>query len=147
VNIDRAPEFRLLCLAARQPQRAEDVDTLRSAIAAGPDWRAVLEAAQRHRLVPLVFASLQDCGAGLLPPEIMAELRRQAMGDAARSLAQIAETDRLLRAMASAEIEALVLKGVVLSAQIYGDPGLRSARDIDLLVAPEKFGDVDRVLL
>lgn len=147
VNIHQTPEFRLLCLAARRPQSAEDAETLCGAIAAGPDWRAVVEAAQRHRLVPLVFASLQNCGSGLVPPEFIAELRRQTMGDVARSLAQIAEIDRLLRAMAFAGIRVLVLKGVALSAQIYGDPGLRSARDIDLLVAPEKFSDADRVLV
>jgi hypothetical protein len=33
----------------------------------------------------------------------------------------------------------LALKGVVLSAQLYGDPALRHPRDIDLLMAPEEF--------
>ena len=120
---------------------------LRAAIAAGPDWRVVFEAAQRHRLVPLVFASLQDCGSGSVPPEIIAALRHQTTTDVGRSLAQIGEIDRLSRAMVAAEIRVLVLKGVVLSTQIYEDPGLRSARDIDLLVAPEQLDDADKVLV
>lgn len=147
MNINRSTEFRLLCLAARRPQSAEDAARLRDAIAAGPDWRAVVEAARRHRLVPLVSASMQNCDAGLVPPEIVAELRRQTIADVGRSIAQAAEIDRLVQAMTSAGIRVLVFKGVVLSAQIYGNSGLRSARDIDLMVAPEAFGDAATLLI
>lgn len=145
--IAQAPELRLLCLAARRPQSAENTKMLRDAIATGPDWRVVLEAAQRHRLVPLIFASLQDCGSGSVLPEIIAALRHQTVTDVGRSLAQLAEIERLSKAMAAAEIRVLVLKGVVLSSQIYGDTSLRSARDIDLLVAPEQLDDADKVLV
>jgi hypothetical protein len=43
-------------------------------------------------------------------------------------------------------VRSLVLKGVALSAQLYGDPTRRSPRDIDLLIDPARFHDAEAVL-
>ena len=46
-----------------------------------------------------------------------------------------------------AGIEAMPLKGVVLSLLLYGDPGLRQCGDIDLLVQPERLDEAIPLLL
>lgn len=43
---------------------------------------------------------------------------------------------RVLAALSDAGVETLVLKGVPLSARLYGDPLLRPGNDLDLLVRP-----------
>jgi hypothetical protein len=140
-----SPEFRLFCLALRRPQCDTDRAKLRDAVAAAPIWDAVLEGARRHAVAPLLFAGLQDSAASV-PTPIIAELRREAVTAARRSLVQAAALARLSRRFAEAGIDVLALKGVPLSLQLYGDPGLRSARDIDLLVDPAQADAAEALL-
>jgi hypothetical protein len=74
-------------------------------------------------------------------------LRQQGLAAAKRSLAQTREIRRLSRIFAQAEIRVLAFKGVVLSAQLYGDPGLRNPRDIDLLIHPGEFANAAALLV
>lgn len=140
------PEFRLFCLALRRPQWAEDLAVLRNALAAGPRWDELIEGARRHRVAPLLLRGLQASGSPDLPADALAELRRQALDAAKRSLAQTAEVGRLSRRFVRAGIRMLALKGVVLSAQLCEDSGLRDPRDIDLLVAPQDFAGAEALL-
>ncbi len=140
-------EFRLFCLALRQPLRAEDSPALRDELAAGPDWDCLVEGARRHRVASPLLAGLQACGSPDLPAEMAAELRREALAAARRSLAQTAELGRLSRLFAQSGTRVLALKGVVLSAQLYGDPARRYPRDIDLLVDPQEFADAEALLI
>jgi hypothetical protein len=137
-----APEFRLFCLALRRPHRPEDAEAL--CCSGAPDWAAIVAGARRHRVAPLLLASLK--GSPHAPADVIADLRQQALAAAQRSLAQVAEIGRLSRAFARADIRVLALKGVVLSAQLHGDAFPRGARDIDLLVDPGQFALVDPVL-
>jgi putative nucleotidyltransferase-like protein len=143
---DVAPEFRLLCLALRRMPRAEDAEALRRALAAAPDWSRLMAGARRHLVEPLLLAGLRGCGTTQVPPDVVAELHRRSMVAARRTLAQIAEIESLSRAFAQRGIRFLVLKGVALSAQLYGDAGLRGGRDIDLLVDPDGFAGAHAVL-
>jgi hypothetical protein len=141
-----APEFRLFCLALRRPLSPDDAAALRDAIAAAPDWSAILAGARRHRVAPLVLEGLQACGSPLIPEPVVAELRRQTGAAARRCLTQVAEAGRLARAFADAGARALILKGVALSAQLRGGAVARESRDIDFWVDPEKVASADAVL-
>jgi len=143
-GMDLSPEFRLFCLALRRPQRPADADALRAAVAAAPDWAAVLAGARRHRVAPLLLAGLQ--ASTRVPADVVAELRRRALADTRKGLAQVAEVGRLQRAFAEAGVRVLFLKGVVLSAQLFGDAAMRGARDIDLLVDPADLPRAETVL-
>jgi hypothetical protein len=141
-----APEFRLFCLALRHPQQPEDAAALRRAIAAVPEWTCIIGGARRHNLAPLVLAGLQACGAVEVPDRVWTALRRQTATAAMRDLAQTAELERLTRAFTDAGIRMLAFKGVTLSAQLYGDAFPRGARDIDLLVDPDRYDQAGAVL-
>jgi hypothetical protein len=139
-------EFHLFCLALRRPQRAEDAEALRGALARAPDWDCLIAGSRRHRVAPLLYTALQACGSADIPAEVIAELRQQTLATAARSLAHRAEICRLFTAFAAAGVRVLALKGVVLSAQLYGDSALRNARDIDLLADPDEWARVGAIL-
>ncbi len=141
-----APAFQLLCLAARRPQRRADAQALAAAMAAGPDWSVVIEAARCHRVTPLVLDGLRACGAPGLPASVLDNLRLRVMTGATRSLGQAAEMGRLARAFGAAGVRVLALKGVVLSQQLYGSPAVRPAGDMDLLVDPRQLWEADAVL-
>jgi hypothetical protein len=145
-GLDVTPEFRLFCLAARRPQRPEDIAALGAAAAAPLNWAAVVDGARRHRLAPLVLGGLERCGSVDVPADVVDELRRQTLAAVQRSLAQIAELTRLSRLFAAAGIRVMTLKGVVLSAQLEGDGGQRGARDIDLLIDPRQSAEAEAAL-
>lgn len=66
-----------------------------------------------------------------------------------RSLAQKQTAAMLeaLKALAAEEIEAIVLKGGILSHLIYPEPGLRPMEDIDLLLASDSLSAARNILL
>jgi len=123
--MEMTPEFRLFTLALRRPQQDEDRASLQAAIAARPRWDAVLDGARRHRVPSHLFEGLRGFGASI-PEPVFVELSRAAHVAARRGLAQTAEVARVARLLAAAGIEALALKGVALSQQLYGDAALRS---------------------
>ena len=131
--METTAEFRLFCLALHRSPREQDRAALVTAIADVPRWDLVLEGARRHAVAPLLLAGLQRSGARV-PEVVVAGLQREAVAAARRSLIQAAAVAQLKRRFARAGVRVVVLKGVTLSQQLYGDPGLRSARDIDLLV-------------
>ncbi len=137
-NIADTVEFRLVRLALRRPLGELDAAALRSAVQAGIDWGAVSEGAERHGLAAPLLAGLR-AGGGQAPEAVAARLRSQAREAAARSLRHVAELARLQPMFDAAGVRRLVLKGVALSAQLYGDPARRAPRDIDLLVDPAKL--------
>src|SRR5258707_215892 len=71
-----SPEFRLVCLALRQPRRAEDLAALRKMLAVGPQWSEVIEGARRHRLAPLLLRGIHPSLSPFVPQPVLAELRR-----------------------------------------------------------------------
>ena len=145
-QLNAPAEFRLLCLALRPRPSPADAEALRRALAAAPDWSRLLAGARRHMVEPLLLAGLRAAGISEVPPDVMAELQQRSTAAARRTLAQIVELELLSRTFAQREIRFLVLKGVALSAQLYGDPARRGGRDIDLLIDPDRFADADAVL-
>jgi hypothetical protein len=119
------------------------MDALCAVAAAVSDWPAVIEGAQRNRVTQLVLAALQDCTSSHVPPAVIDELRRQAMASVGRSLAHIPALESLHTTFTQAGIPFLVVKGIPLSIQLYGDATHRTADDIDLLVSPGQFWHAD----
>jgi hypothetical protein len=98
------------------------------------DWPCLLFLADEHGVVGHLLASLQKLGSTLIPPEIEKALADRQRSQVLSSLRMTAELFRVLECLRSSGIEALVVKGPVLSVQAYGDPALRSYGDLDLLV-------------
>lgn len=105
-----------------------------------PDVLADL--AVRHRLVPVLHGFM--IARGVPPPPPLTDALRAA---AVRTLRQTALLARVMPALEAAGVRALVLKGLPLSAQLYGRADLRSAVDIDLLVAPDSAAPAHAVLM
>ena len=140
------PEFRLFCLALRRPLGDGDVRQMRALAGQTRDWKFIVLGARRHRVASLVLAGLRACNSPHVPAGVIGELNRLSLANARRSLAQAAEIGRLGRLFAAAGISVLVLKGEALSVQLYGEAGWRTARDIDLLVDPDRFIASQQVL-
>ena len=109
---------------------------------AGLDGIAALAA--RHRVRGLLVRGAsrrQEDGAGGPLAALAAKLRRTYAPSLAlqRALKQLSSLQRLALSLRERETPFLVLKGLPLAQRLYGDPFVREAADIDLLVAPESF--------
>lgn len=131
-----AAELRFIIDVCRPARSAASGESL--------DWQRIAQGLERHgltRLIPQMLAV-----PGLVPPGEAAALRQIQQEQAAAALAQVAETLRICALLEEARIRFLLIKGLALSVQLYGQPGLRASRDIDLVVEPGAGPRVDAIL-
>jgi len=109
------------------------------------EWATLRALARRHGVLPLLYRALAESFSDEVPEEALSELRLAFQQNARANLGRIRELKRLLRILAAAEIDVLVLKGPALAEMAYGDPGLRSYGDLDILVSPEALPEAVRL--
>jgi hypothetical protein len=126
------PDTTLLFAAARPV--ASPSDGVREAMAAGPDWTALVQAALDHGVAALLCRRLLG-EPDLLPGEIHAAARAFLGGRRRDAAAAVKELFELLDALATAGVVAVPFKGPTLAQQAYDEPTLRGCRDLDLLIA------------
>jgi hypothetical protein len=130
----------LLLACARLALSADEAARVRRLAAGGIDWERLFALARRNRLVPFLHRHLQGAP---LPPAAAAELRALHRDGVHRGLEMAAELRRLMDALAAGDVDALAYKGPALAMRAYGELGMRSFVDLDLLVRP---GDVPRAM-
>ena len=98
-------------------------------------WETARWAVQIHGIAPLLdraAAAWPDADA--LHPHLRDYLATQRQRSAARVTLLMQDLEDVLAALAAAGIQALPLKGSLLSTQYYPEAGLRPMNDLDLLV-------------
>ena len=134
-SLDGFPEaFQLACACCMWPP-SELRDAQVRAVAEGVDWTRFLRVVSRQRVPGLVREALIAAGVAL-PAEALQQLNAFARVGAVRTLALSAEALRLRRLLDAEGLPALFIKGAALAQLAYGSQGLKSSRDIDVLVAP-----------
>ena len=131
-----SPESSLAAACAMWPPSDHRTETIRAAAAKPLDWALFLRVVERHGVWGLVHEGLKRAKPDI-PPEITQEIDAKAALLVRNSLAMAAEAIRLQRLFDDAGLPLLFLKGASLAMLAYGNLGLRSAKDIDLLVSPE----------
>jgi hypothetical protein len=138
-----------LLLSALLPTEAsrERARQLMADSAAEIDWETFARRANFHHISALSRFNLVRAGlSDRLPAETQSELDKISREWAARHLAYVSETSRLVAALSDAGIVALPLKGAALMlGGYYPQAGLRAALDIDLLVEPGRLALAERV--
>lgn len=146
---DVRPEEELLLLAARTHVDEEAGERLHALADAGDiDWPWLYDLGLHHRVLPLLFKSLERHAAGCPPEAMHAQLRTAYLSSAGLNLKLAAEAARLLNLIEDQGIPALPFKGPVLAKTAYGTLGLRlCAADIDLLISPANYAVIERLLI
>jgi Uncharacterised nucleotidyltransferase len=131
-----SPELLLAAACASWPPSKRRTEAVCSEVSRVLDWARFLRVVKRHGVVGLVDNGLKRAHPDI-PLEVVQEIRYRATTLVGESLAMAAEAARLQRLFDEAGIAVLFLKGASLAKLAYGTLGLRSAKDIDLLVSPE----------
>jgi hypothetical protein len=98
------------------------------------DWSSLLAFAEDHGVLGPTAARLANYDESVLSAENRERLRAWRRAHTLFTMNLCAEMFRLFDSFAAAGVEALVIKGPVLSARCYGDPGFRQYGDLDLVV-------------
>ena len=128
-------EEEALCLAARVAPDEAAQARLRAILGGDVDWDHLWRLGHVHEVLPLLVTTITALGGSIHPPEAWssdAQRRRSATLLQNRSL--LGELLATLDAMSAAGVEAIPVKGLVLTEMLYGNLALRPAGDIDVLV-------------
>lgn len=96
------------------------------------DWQAMIAAAERHGVLPLVYRQLAASGVLPVLPPPCAERARDSYYHSTAHNTLIYHT--LARLAPAAQHPLIVLKGAALATTVYPQVGLRPMSDLDLLV-------------
>lgn len=101
------------------------------------DWPAMVAVIEKSGIAGYFSALLFQTEAGSEIPATVADtLRRAARRVAARNAFYESECARILKGLAAAGVEHILLKGLSYMEDIYGDTSARTMSDIDLLIRP-----------
>ncbi len=103
------------------------------ALAAEADWDVMLRLFRRHRIEGLAWRALSQAAVEL-PPEFAGPLRARAERATATNMKAAVVMARLQRRFAAASVDLLFIKGLTLGQLAYGNPLVKSAWDIDVLI-------------
>ncbi len=121
-----------LLLECAKPQ--PDPQRLAELLGASLKWTSLIALAENHSVLGLTAARLANYSEDAISPENRESLRAWRRAYTLFTMNLTVEMFRLFEAFAGSQVEALVIKGPVLSARCYGDPGLRQYGDLDLIV-------------
>jgi hypothetical protein len=127
-------EWALLLECARPNP---DTKQLNELLCQPVDWSALLELAEAHGVLELAATRLRDRIEPAMPLNIAQELRERHRAQVLLTLRLTAEMFRLIDRFAAAGLEALVIKGPVLSVRCFDDPAVRHYGDLDLVAYDE----------
>jgi fructose-specific component phosphotransferase system IIB-like protein len=143
--MNRGNAFDLLCACASAKPQLERVACTANWNFAGFDWSEFLRLAEHHGVLAMVARNLLQ-HATSLPGEIRQSLHSAYTENLRRNLWFAAELARILEHLAKREVRAIPYKGPVLAQSAYGDLGLRSFSDLDVLISPVDFGRAKETL-
>jgi hypothetical protein len=133
------PERELILLsagiAARRRAMGADAERLSREV----DWPRLAETLRRRRLLPTLGPRVLDLAGDHAGDGFAAAVHEAIEVGRRRGAFLQLISRRVISALAEAGICCTPLKGPLLGEAIYGDPGRRLSRDIDLLVTPEQL--------
>jgi hypothetical protein len=142
-------EFQLILACswiAHGSNKALQASTVVTLCREGVDWNLFLSLLDRHKVSGIAYAVLTSTAKLYLPDDFKAELKDRKLRDWKTALVHANELVRLNNSFGRRGIDLLPLKGITLSLRLFGDPGMRHVRDLDLLVRPDDVDQSDEIL-
>ncbi len=134
----RKEEELLLC-CARTYMPAPIAEYLRTLLLEDIDWDYLMQVAQWHGVMPLLYQSLKSTCPELVPLEKLKQLREYFQTNSCRTVFLAQKLIAIVRLFESHQIPALPFKGSILATAAYGNLCLRQTRDLDILVRKQHY--------
>lgn len=111
------------------------------------NWEHFLELVFHHRVYPLVYRKLKNLKEGAVPVHVIEALANDYRKNTFQMLYLSGEMERLFKLFNEHGIQALMLKGPVLAADLYGELSLRTSKDLDILLPKGYLKSAEELLL
>ncbi len=142
----RSIEFDLLLETARTSISEPARQRIAEYVEAGVEWEHFLFLTQYHRVTELAYQALRSSVPIAIKGEVENFLRNAAHRTVAYNMILVGELKRLSGKLSEAGIEFISFKGPGLAQSAYGNLGLRSSVDIDILIRPSDFEKLEEVV-
>lgn len=114
----------------------------------GLDWDAFEAALRQHRLQPLLIRGLRGMDAAEVDRiPVLKQYRGQQGRYATESFQRLQAIAEANQALSDAGIRMISMKGPMLAMELYGDPSLRTSRDLDVMVPKEELDRAGEILV
>ena len=111
------------------------------------DWMFILDCAEKHKVLPLLYFNLNKADFTNIPPEIGRDIRSFSQTNVHKNFLLTSELLQVLKFLAKNKIQAIPLKGPILARLAYSNFGLRTVRDLDLIVKKKDFVRTEQLLV
>ncbi len=139
-------ESQLLALCSQTVLRGDQSARIHEVCTGMIRWDAVLRAAERNAVLPLLSRSLETAAGDMLPPNVLDEIARKKRARTFQTMRLCGELTKLINAFNSESIRVLSFKGPTLATLAYENIALRPFGDLDLLVSPDDVVRAARLL-
>jgi Uncharacterised nucleotidyltransferase len=140
------PEVGLLLCCARTNVTAAIAECI-GTLMKDCDWDYVLQVADYHRVLPLLFHNLNAIAPNAVPQEVFTQLRNHFQFNALRNMSLTQELLQVIDLFQECDIPVIPFKGPVLAIAAYGNLALHQAGDLDLLVREKYYPKAKTLLL
>jgi hypothetical protein len=141
MELEQAKLANILIACLKKGQRGPDEGLL--VALSSQEWSNLLAFAAMQRITPLLWHSLRQKNLETLVPETAAvQLQSASRRNTLKNLRFNGELSCLLTALKTENIPLILLKGIVLSNNVYENIGLREMNDIDVLA---RLDDLERI--
>lgn len=149
-RIDKlSPEFRLAATVSWLPSATlaeTHKQSIKELCGQIQNWDNFLILVDRHRIPALARANLVNF-SHIVPVTVTVALKQRNHKARFHALSHAAEFVRLSKIFNQQGIPCLPLKGPMLSVQLYNDPGVRQAHDLDMLIQRDDLEKAEILLL
>ena len=132
-------EMELLLCCARTQLDASTVARVKSLLNREVDFAELDILADKHRVKPLVYQNLGKYATEAVNPIYFQQLRQECRYNSWRNMNLMNSLIEILRLLEANGIKAFSFKGPAFAASAYGNLSFRQIKDLDLLVAQDRF--------
>lgn len=131
------PEQKLLLLTIRRRNSAEFSSEFKRLLDGPIDWTRLIEIAQAHKLVEMLYWSLRAQKYDAIPEALLANMVAATSVAAAINEHLLEEVVSITTIANQAHIPIVHMKGPTLAVSVYGEGSLRRPGDLDVLIPRE----------
>ncbi|MGK7945084.1 MAG: nucleotidyltransferase family protein [Microcystaceae cyanobacterium] len=134
LNFKNPPEVELLLCCARTKLTSSIKERIKTLVKKEIDWSYLVQVSADHKIMPLLYQSLNTVCPQDIPKTILSQLRNCFHHNALKNLHLTKELIQLLNYFQEHGIPAIPYKGPVLAVSVYGNLALRQFNDLDILI-------------
>ncbi len=135
------PEGELLLCCSRTQLDESAKKQIQLLIEHEINWSHLLQIAEKHRVIPLLYHGLRLSCSDAIPGEIYHNLKGRFYANTHKNFLLTNELIRLVSLFRDQNIRSIPYKGTLLASSVYGKLSFRQVWDIDFLVHQRDFNN------